>query len=215
MKAFRAAWRSGCHGIELDVQLTVDQQLPVFHDEDGMRLAGRPEHVAHVRWSTMSSWRVGGQPVPLLDDVLQESPPGSLTLIELKSGIEILDPVFRVMDASGISREAISVLSFDESIAWKAANRGYPVWLNIDAGEIGRIASGARRWSAGGLSAISCGFSAAIDHAVIEQVHLNGMHFTAWTVNHPHDAIRARAMGIDYLMTDDPVRMMKALADAR
>ncbi len=45
LEAFTAAYGLGCDGVEFDVQLCADGTPVVFHDDDLLRLAGRPEAV--------------------------------------------------------------------------------------------------------------------------------------------------------------------------
>lgn len=71
MAAFRAAVERG-YGIELDVRLTADGQLVVFHDETLERAAGIPRRVADTEWSELRDVKLFGseETIPRLFDVL-------------------------------------------------------------------------------------------------------------------------------------------------
>jgi glycerophosphoryl diester phosphodiesterase len=73
MEAFAAARAAGADGIELDVQLSSDGMVFVFHDEDLKRLAGRDARVASMPWSELSKVSLSGARMPRLADVLDAS----------------------------------------------------------------------------------------------------------------------------------------------
>src|SRR3954462_5764170 len=65
MAAFEAGRKAGADGIELDEQLDGDGNVVVFHDDDLVRLAGRPGRMADLSAEERKALRVGGHPVPL------------------------------------------------------------------------------------------------------------------------------------------------------
>ena len=95
LPAFAAAHRQGADGIELDVRLTRDKQLIVFHDRALKRIAGRPGLVsnatlAELRELDVGGWfapRFRGEKPPTLDEVFELLPPGYLINVEMKAVI--------------------------------------------------------------------------------------------------------------------------------
>ncbi|MBQ9979463.1 MAG: glycerophosphodiester phosphodiesterase [Oscillospiraceae bacterium] len=71
MAAFRAAVEKG-YAIELDVRLTADDMLVVFHDDDLMRLTGKKGTVESKKYKELKEYTVGGtqEHIPLLVEVL-------------------------------------------------------------------------------------------------------------------------------------------------
>lgn len=71
MAAFREAVK-GRYGIELDVHLTKDKQLVVFHDDTLERMCGVKKHVEDCAVSELRSLYLGGtsERIPLLSEVL-------------------------------------------------------------------------------------------------------------------------------------------------
>ena len=57
--AFKKALEIGADGIELDVQLTKDGVLVVFHDVDLQRLAGSKKFVAHCEYDELIRYKIG------------------------------------------------------------------------------------------------------------------------------------------------------------
>lgn len=80
LEAFRAAYDAGCDLVEFDVQLSRDGVPFVFHDDDGMRLAGRREFVHEVDWKDLRTWVMppgpegnpAGYRIPSLEEFLGE-----------------------------------------------------------------------------------------------------------------------------------------------
>ncbi len=85
MQAFRAADREG-YGIELDVRLSSDNKVVVFHDDTLMRLCDRPERVDSKTASELSWVDIKGtyEKIPLFEDVLAAIDPSTPLCIELK-----------------------------------------------------------------------------------------------------------------------------------
>ena len=86
LEAFERACRLGV-GIELDVQMTRDGELVVFHDEGLTRLAGDPRRVDEVDWAELKAMTLkeGGR-VPAFEEVLKLVDGRVPLLVELKSG---------------------------------------------------------------------------------------------------------------------------------
>ena len=99
--AFRQAIATGCDGIELDVRLTRDRQLIVFHD----RLLDRTSDgcgpvdghtLAEMRALDAGTWfgpAFHGEPPPTLEEVFESVPRDYLLIVELKvvtNGIKLI-----------------------------------------------------------------------------------------------------------------------------
>src|SRR3954467_14863679 len=83
-EAFAQARRDGADGIELDVLACASGEVVVFHDDDLLRLGGRPDLIRALAWSELRDFRLlSGARIPLLSDVLAETEP-LLVNIELK-----------------------------------------------------------------------------------------------------------------------------------
>lgn len=213
--SFRAAWEAGADGVELDIQLTADGVPVVFHDADGARLAGCSRTLASTTWAELQTWRVRGEPVPSLAQVLDAAPAGSRVLVEIKAGREGLSPLASVLGTARPLR--IGLLGFDPGVMGDAVTElsGFPVSLNVEAAEVSRLdallAMAVRaRWEG-----LSFGWSPALDASVVRAVHGAGLVCTVWTVNDPAIAASLRAAGVDRCITDDPARLLEVLGRGR
>ncbi|WP_417513364.1 glycerophosphodiester phosphodiesterase family protein [Minwuia sp.] len=121
-----AAACAGGYATEIDVQLTADGEVVIFHDYSLKRLTGQPGRVAERRWTDMARLRLKGgmQHPPLLTDALQRFPDLPF-LIELKMGNPDLAPaVAAILDTH---TGPFAVQSFDpDLVRWFARHR--PEW---------------------------------------------------------------------------------------
>ena len=86
LAAFARALELGADGIELDVHATADGTVVVHHDF-AVRGADRP--IAAMRDAELARHRVGGEPIPTLDEVLELCASRCRVYVELKGrGIE-------------------------------------------------------------------------------------------------------------------------------
>src|SRR3954471_23748838 len=70
MLAFDKARAAGADGIELDVRFDGDHNVVVFHDSALDRLTGQPGRIGQVAAAERARLGVGGEPIPLLSEVL-------------------------------------------------------------------------------------------------------------------------------------------------
>lgn len=85
MKAFRAALARG-YGIEIDLHLTRDGRLAVFHDHTLQRMCGRPGIIEELTYEELKSCRLSGtaETIPLFTEILSLVKGRVPLLIELK-----------------------------------------------------------------------------------------------------------------------------------
>ncbi|TVR06529.1 MAG: glycerophosphodiester phosphodiesterase [Spirochaetaceae bacterium] len=87
LPAFAAACEAG-YGIELDVQLSADGQVVVFHDDDLVRVCNDPRAVADLSTDALSRLRLfdTAERIPLLSEVLALVGGRVPLIVELKDG---------------------------------------------------------------------------------------------------------------------------------
>lgn len=125
MPAFQAGLESGADLLEMDVQLSADGQVVVFHDATLDRLAGVPGRIADYLADYLVALDVGrhfderytGTTIPSLIEVLAWARGRIGLLLELKHG-PVFDPgldkaVVDLITAHGLEDE-VACLSFDQ-----------------------------------------------------------------------------------------------------
>jgi len=92
MSAFVEAFRQGAQGIELDVAMTKDEQLIVFHDSTLDRTTNGKGYIANTSYAQIAMLDAGSwfspayaqERIPLLDDVLEHFGKKGEIIIEIK-----------------------------------------------------------------------------------------------------------------------------------
>jgi glycerophosphoryl diester phosphodiesterase len=121
LASFRLALLQGADGIEGDFYLTSDGQIVCIHDRDTKRVAGVSRVVPESTLAELRSLEIGawkdpkwrGERIPTIAEVLALVPDGKMIFIELKVGVEIVEPLMAALDASGLNNAQIVVISFD------------------------------------------------------------------------------------------------------
>ena len=96
LPAFRSACEHGADGVELDVRMTRDRQLVVFHDRGLKRITGRRGLVSNITLDEMRGLDAGswfspefrGERAPTLDEVFELLPHDYLINVEMKAVID-------------------------------------------------------------------------------------------------------------------------------
>ncbi len=122
LAAFRAAARSGV-GCELDVRLTRDAELVVFHDPTLLRLCGREDRLDSIDLATLRDAQLpDGSAIPTLAETFAAMG-GLPVLVELKVeglGAALAD---RVSDFLGNYEGPAAAMSFDEATVARLRER--------------------------------------------------------------------------------------------
>ena len=134
IEAFEHAAKGGCHGIELDVRLTKDKRLVVFHDPTlSPMLEGAPNDAAHISDFTLSQLKAmhyrddtaGGIVIPTLEETLTFCMKHNLkVLIEVKERRDLdtmLDALLALYDELGADfmYENTMTICFDPIFLYK------------------------------------------------------------------------------------------------
>lgn len=122
LNAFRAAIELGA-GIECDLRLTSDRQLVVFHDADAARLCGDPAVIADSSLADLAALRVGGAPIPTLEQLLALVAGRVPLLLEVKADGSPGRIGPALVEALAGYRGPFGVMSFDPRVArWLKTN---------------------------------------------------------------------------------------------
>ncbi len=222
MAAFREAIAVGADGIEFDVRLASDGVPVVIHDSTLRRTGGLNQRVAHLSAQEISkidvgSWFAPGfasERVPSLRELFTFFQSNNASLyLEMKCDSPdeyrpLAEACCRMIEEHGFKERvvvecfqlaALEILKEVDSQIKTAAlfDRVFTDQSVISrATEIGAMA-------------------VALHHrlarkALIEKSKQAGLHVAVWTVDDPIWIERAREMGIDAVITNDPARMLNS-----
>jgi glycerophosphoryl diester phosphodiesterase len=228
MAAFAEALAVGADGIEFDVRLTRDGVPVVIHDSTLRRTGGLSRRVADLTWEEISkvdvgSWfatRYANETVPSLAELFTLFQSNNSTLyLEMKS-----DSVAEQRPLSEACVNAIDEHSLRGRVVVECFElTALQILREIDQ-EIKTVAlfeptlTNPSVWSDQRIinQAIDVGAVAlALHHrlareSLVQKAKGAGLHVAVWTVDDPAWIERARAIGVDALITNDPEAMMRA-----
>lgn len=215
LASFQLGWAQHADANELDIRLTRDGQIVVFHDATTRRIAGVDRAVASQTLAELQrldagSWKGGtwaGEKIPALAEVLASMPEGKRLYIEIKCGIEVLPALETILLASRRTPEQLVLIGFGlETMA--AAKRRLPrheVYWVVEWKEprpkLGGLIAQAK---AAGLDGLDLQGTFPIDRAFVEQLKAAGLKLCTWTVNDLPTALRLQEAGVDGITTNRP-----------
>ena len=228
MAAFREAIAVGADGIEFDVRLTRDGVPVVIHDSTLRRTGGLRHRVAELTWTEISKVDVGSwfgqafanETVPSLAELFTLFQSNNSTLyLEMKCDSTsdqrpLAEACVRAIDEHSLKERvivecfqlpALKILKeVDPEI--KTVALFEPTFTNPSVLLDQRIINQATDIGAAAL---------ALHHrlareSLVQKAKAAGLHVAVWTVDDPAWIERARAIGIDALITNDPATMLQA-----
>jgi glycerophosphoryl diester phosphodiesterase len=235
LPAFERAVELGADAIEIDVRLTSDGTVVVFHDEDTARLTGAPGTIEGRPLSSVSA----------LDAAFGFTPDGGATHPLRGTGVgiptfaEVLARFPRMrfnVDAKSEDADLAEALARDVLAAGAVDRVCVGSFFDAQAERLGRLLPGACRYlpqdaatchvlnaKSGGKGA-GCpkgydladlphrlGVMTVVDAKVVEYFHRNGIPVHVWTVDDEGEMRELLAMGVDGLVTDRPDVLARVL----
>jgi len=200
LRAFRHATDLGYRYLETDVHASRDGVLFAFHDSGLHRVTGHPGNIADYAAPDLRSLLVGGEPIPRMDELLEEFPDARFN-IDLKADGSV-EPLADLIEATGAT-ERVCVSSFDSArIQRFRARTGGAVTTGAARDEIiGLVALGARARRRRGYSVLQIP-DAAARPLLVRRAHASGVHVHVWTIDDPDRMERLVDLGVDGIFTD-------------
>jgi len=220
LAAMNLAWEQNADAIELDLWLSRDGRLVVFHDADAKRIAGVPRKIADLTWAEVQqldagSWKNAqfkGERIPTLEFILMTIPKGRRAVLEIKCGPEIVPELKRVLAASKRSPRELAIISFNfESL--KASRETFPeiehYFLHSykkdpATGKFPELKPLIARAQAARFHGLNLHFDWPVDDRFVREVKSAGLKMLVWTVNDAAVAKRLASAGVDAITTDRP-----------
>jgi len=121
LTSMELAWEQKADAIELDLWLSRDGKLIVFHDADTKRIGQLNRKISdytleEVQQVDIGAWKgpqFVGERIPTLESILATVPQGKRAFLEIKCGPEIVPEFMRVLKASGRAASQLAVISFN------------------------------------------------------------------------------------------------------
>lgn len=223
MAAFRVAVAMGYRYLETDVHATADGTLVAFHDPHLDRVTDATGAIARLPYSVVRRARINGtEPIPLLDELLEEFPRARLN-IDVKSTGAVPPLVETIRRHGAIDR--VCVGSFSQR-RLRAARRLLGPRLATAAGVVGVAAL---RFAPAALDRLLRTPSPVLQvpthqvlgrrrlelvtPALVERVHALGKHLHVWTIDDEAEMHRLLDLGADGIVSDRIDTLARVLAE--
>jgi len=228
LRSIRRALALGANGIEIDVRLTRDGELAVFHDARLSRVTDGGGLLARRTLAELRQLDAGkGEKIPTLREVLDLLAGRAWLNIELKApgtGAAVLREAERAIREGGWNPRDLVVSSFDRGelaamlrcagtsetagLAKTGRSPGVPrVPFGIGVLVSRRPASLARLAAPLGATSLHLPRRLAIP-TLITRAHSLGLRVYVFTVNDGAEIARLKSMGVDGVFTDFPERAL-------
>ncbi len=197
--------------VEIDVQLTLDGVIVVAHDKDLMKVANDPRKIRETNYTKFGQVDIGqffapefkGQRLSKLSDFLEAGKGKAQFVIEFKqsAGTDLVDKTIHVVNQYGMQDDVV-LMSLDLNDIRRSQQLtsdiaiGYCVMTEV-----------------GDLTQLDVDFIAIQDKKVVPELVRNiqdqGIDAYAWTVDEGERILELIKMGIDGIITNDPVRVAR------
>lgn len=114
------AWERGADAVEIDIRLSKDNQVVVFHDKTTRRIGGRNELVKNQTLQELKNLDAGlwksekfkNERIPSLKEVLETVLVNKKLIIEIKSSKKIIPFLIHDLKTSNLENSQIEIISF-------------------------------------------------------------------------------------------------------
>ena len=234
LAAINLAWLVGADAVEIDIYLTTDNQIVLFHDRTTARTTGVDLTVGESSFDQLRALDVGkwkgdqwaGEKIATLEDALATIPEGAARasipdrrdkrmFVEIKCHSEIVPNFLEILDASGCKEDQVAVICFYEDVirdikaALPSLEAYWLCWTDRKPTE--ELIEIAKSANADGLDAMIC---QAFNEDFVSKLRSAGMGVYVWTVDDDAEALRMAALGVDGITTNRPPEIM-ALIEGR
>ncbi|HAF28154.1 MAG TPA: glycerophosphodiester phosphodiesterase [Bacteroidales bacterium] len=219
LTAINLAWELGADAIEVDIRLTKDKQIAVFHDANTKRITGRYKRIKNTNLEELQKLDAGkyksekyiGEKIPTLGEVLKTVPDGKKILIEIKSGREIIPFLNGVIKESKLQENQIEIICFNLNVLknvrkqtpqlptfWILALDYYWIQKMVHP-SISRIIQKASKHK---LSGLDLWAGKRIDNKLLSKIKKANLRIYTWTVDNPEQAQNLLNMGVHGITTN-------------
>lgn len=232
MMAFEGAVGLGYRYLEIDVHVSRDGEVVVFHDDRLERLTDGAGYVWDATWPELARldaahhfdpphhpYRGIGVGIPRLGDLLDRWPEVLLNIDLKQDGIEAA--VARVIERHA-AEERVLIGSFHERrIARFRALTGGRIATSAGPGPVARFWAASRRGRTTSVAADAFQVPKRgagmplVDRRFVAAAHAAGLHVHVWTINDPAEMRRLLDLGVDGIVTDRPDLLDRVLDERR
>lgn len=208
MGAFENAIRLGYRYLETDTHATADGVLVAFHDDVLDRVTDSTGRIGALLWSQVAMVRVGGEPIPLLEEILTTWPEARVN-IDAKADSAVAPLVELVERLGAHDRVCIAAFSDRRMAVIRRLTEGR-VCTAMGPGDIARLRLASYGMPVGRFAAactqvpVRRGRVLVVDRRFLDGAHRRGLPVHVWTIDDEAEMDRLLDLGVDGIMSDRP-----------
>ena len=233
MAAFEGAVGLGYRFLETDVQATSDGVLAVFHDDELAPTSNSDGRISEMTWSEVSAARVGGEPIPRLEELLDAFDDARIS-IDPKTDTAV-EPLIEALKRPGVL-DRVCIGSFSDARLERVSEAfGDAACLSFSPREIARLRVTSVAGRPGGAASPgearcdgppqpSVSGAHCVDPAAARTdparnppfrpaAHRAGLAVHVWTIDDPVEMGRLFDIGVDGIMTDEPAVLLEVMTE--
>jgi glycerophosphoryl diester phosphodiesterase len=242
LPAFRLSLANGFNEVELDVQLSLDEVLVLYHDQTLELKTGREGSVGVYSAEELKGFDIGswfdrehpeiarpfaGTPIITLSDLFEEFGLRLYYHVEIKGeDPRVARLLHDAIKADGlVSRVNVTSFSFDQLTRFRSLAAEIPIcWLLKRNRDLTHAADRDARLLARQRVQVEAALNAGFSHVaipapeisaeIVSFTHANALGIRAWGVETIEDEQRVIASGSDGATTDWPERLSSQLAES-
>jgi len=218
LSAFNLAWNQNADAIEIDVQLTLDNEIVVIHDRNTKRISGVSKQISSEPLAELKRLNLGfhkgkgwlNEKIPTLQEILKSVPVGKQIFIEVKCGVEIVPKLKNVIESFPVPKSQIKLIGFNLELMSqiKKSFLQYEVFWNKNISAL-RMISTRNGWQKlissakqNNLDGLNLSYSNCLNQNAADKIKSNNLKLFVWTVDDPNTAYRLLKLGVDGIMTN-------------
>jgi glycerophosphoryl diester phosphodiesterase len=231
LAAMQLAWEHGADAIELDLWLSKDGKLVVFHDGDTKRFERNSRKIPELTWAELQQLDVGawknakftGERIPALESILATIPPRRRAVLEIKCGPEILPELDRVLRASRRTSKELVIICFNFETL-KQSKLLFPDIEHYFLHDYKKDRATDRypeidpliaRCKAANFQGLDLHYDWPLTKSVVSLIKDAGLKLIVWTVDDAMVAKRLADAGVDGITTNQPKQLREQLQGSR
>lgn len=216
LPAFAAAIESGADYIELDLQMTADGVVVAAHDANLYRVSGESVKVSELSYDELRLLEVGswfgeefaGTRIPTLTEILDLTEGKISLILELKPAddeLHLAAAVLSIIEQYELSSKCIIMSRSYNVLSFVRENNEDVRTAYLLSAAYGPVSA----LENADIFSVNASF---ISRNLISNIHSEHKDVFVWTVNTAASAKRLAEMGVDNIITDDPVFIREVLS---
>ncbi|NOZ47491.1 MAG: glycerophosphodiester phosphodiesterase [Chlorobi bacterium] len=219
LAAINLAWEKNDDAVEIDIQLTKDNKIVVFHDYNTKRICGVDKRIESQTLAELKLLDAGnfknikfrGEKIPTLNEVLNTIPSGKKLIIEIKSDIQIIPFLKRDILYSKLQKEQIEFISFNLEVISsikKELSAFVSLWLldldyNLETSRhIPDTNNILKTLKVHNLNGVDCWAGKIVTKKFVEIIKQAGYKVYLWTIDDIRQAEYFLKLGVDGITTN-------------